>query len=297
MPEVIGLFLRSLDNAYQRQLKAAGQREAKRRGFELLIQSVQFDASQQVAQIREAIKHASATNMIAILVSGVRDADLVPVVHEAAEAGLEWAVLNDAAFLEEVRQRHPNRAIFAAAGDQTEIGRVQAQQIRVLLRGRGRVMCVTGNVRNIEAHLRLEGLKQGLDGEFDVVAVNADWTSEGARRAIESWVTEITEQADVPAAFVAQNDEMALGVRQALREIDTRRDWPIGGLPVVGCDGAEDFGQRLVREGRLKATVVMTPGSGPAIEWVARARGGGESPPAHVVLPVTSFPALPRLKP
>ena len=127
--------------------------------------------------------------------------------------------------------------------------------------------------------------------------MNADWTSEGARRAIESWANEIAEEAEVPTAFVAQNDEMALGVRQALRDIDTRRDWPIGALPIVGCDGAEDFGQRLVREGRLKATVVMTPGSAAAIEWIARVRSGGELPPAHVVMPVSSFPALPRLKP
>ena len=297
MPDVIGLFLRSPDNAYQRQLKAVGLREAKRRGFEVLIETVQFDASQQVAQIRDAIKNAAATKMIAVLVSGVRDADLVPVAHEAAEAGLEWAVLNDADFVDEVRQQHPNRAIFTAAGDQTEIGRVQAQQIRALLGNQGRVMCVTGNVRNIEAHRRLEGLKQGLDGGFEVVEVNADWTSEGARRAIETWAAGIASKDDVPAAFAAQNDEMALGVRQALRDIDTRLDWPIGGCPIVGCDGAEDFGQRLVREGRLKATVIMAPGSGAAIEWVARVRSGGDLPPAHVVMPVTSFPALPKLKP
>jgi ABC-type sugar transport system substrate-binding protein len=235
--------------------------------------------------------------MIAVLVSGVRDADLVPVAHEAAEAGLEWAVLNDADFVDEVRQKHPNRAIFTAAGDQTEIGRVQAQQIRALLGNQGRVMCVTGNVRNIEAHRRLEGLRQGLDGGFEVVEVNADWTSEGARRAVETWATGIASKDDVPAAFVAQNDEMALGVRQALRDIDSRLDWPIGGSPIVGCDGAEDFGQRLVREGRLKATVIMAPGSGAAIEWVARVRSGGELPPPHVVMPVTSFPALPKLKP
>jgi ABC-type sugar transport system substrate-binding protein len=100
----------------------------------------------------------------------------------------------------------------------------------------------------------------------------------------------------VPGAFVAQNDEMALGVRQALREIDAQRDWPIAGAPIVGCDGAEDFGQRLVREGRLKATVIMPPGSGAAIEWIARARQGGEPPPVRVLLPVVSFPALYRLK-
>jgi ribose transport system substrate-binding protein len=296
MPDVIGLFLRSVDNAYQRQLRAVGLREAKRHGFELLIQSVQFDATEQVAQIRDAIKHASASKMIAILVSGVRDEDLVPVAHEAAEAGLEWAVLNDATFVDEVRRQHPNRAIFTAAGDQIEIGRVQARQIQALTGNPGSVMCVTGNMRNIEAHRRLEGLQQGLDSGFEVAEVNADWTSEGARLAVESWATGIEAEADVPAAFVAQNDEMALGVRQALRDIGSRRDWPIGGSPIVGCDGAEDYGQRLVREGRLRATVIMAPASGAAIEWIARARSGGELPPVHVVMPVTSFPALSRLK-
>ena len=293
---VIGLFLRSADNAYQRQLKSAGLREAKRHGFELQIHSVQFDASEQVAQIRDGIKNAAASHLIAILVSGVRDADLVPLACEAAEAGLEWAVLNDASFVEEVRRQHPNRAIFTAAGDQSEIGRIQAQQIRTLVGNQGRVMCVTGNLRNIEAHLRLEGLKQGLADDFQVLEVNADWTSEGARRAVEKWAVEVAGQDDIPAAFAAQNDEMALGVRQALRELESIRDWPIGGKPIVGCDGADDFGQRLVREGRLKATVVMTPGSAAAIEWVARTRGGGELPPVHVVLPVTSFPPLWRLK-
>jgi ribose transport system substrate-binding protein len=296
MPEVIGLFLRSADNGYQRQLKTAALCEAGRCGFDLLIHSVQFDAQQQIDQIRQAIATARETRLVAILVSGVRDADLVPLTHEAAAAGLEWAVLNDAAFVDEVRLQHPKRAIFTAAGDQREIGRVQAQQVRALLGGPARVMCVTGNVGNLEAALRLEGLQQGLDGGSDVVVVNADWTGEGARLAVESWAGQVEHLHEVPAAFVAQNDEMALGVRQALRDIGSRRDWPTGESPIIGCDGAEDFGQRLVREGRLKATVVMSPASGPAIIWVARARRGGEFPPAHVVLPVRSFPPLPRLK-
>jgi ABC-type sugar transport system substrate-binding protein len=106
----------------------------------------------------------------------------------------------------------------------------------------------------------------------------------------------LTGNEDLPKAFVAQNDEMALGVRQALRDIESRCDWPIGGAPIVGCDGAEDFGQRLVQEGRLKATVIMPPGSGAAIEWIACVRKGGDLPPLRVLLPVASFPALSHLK-
>ena len=298
MVEVIGLFIRSADNAYQRQLKAVALREAEKHNFDLLIQTAQFDVNLQITQIRDAIKNAGATRMMAILVSGVRDEDLVPLAHEAAAAGMEWGLLNDARYVDELRQQYPNRAIFAAASDQTEIGRLQADQIRTLLGGEARpVMCITGNQRNIEARLRLEGLKQGLGEDFPIIEVNADWTSEGGRRAVERWAAGIKNKEDMPAAFAAQNDEMALGVRQALRDIVSQRGWPVGGSPIVGCDGADDFGQRLVREGRMKATVVMTPASGVAIEWIARARRNGELPPAHVVLPVNSFPALSKLMP
>lgn len=296
MPDVIGLFLRSSDNYYQRRLREVAEREAKRHGFELLVQTVKFDASQQVVQIREAIKNASATNLVAILVSGVHDEELSPVAHEAAEAGLDWCLLNDATFIDDVHGQHPERAIFAATCDHTEIGRIHAAQVRALIGNSGHVACITGNVKNIESRLRLDGLKEGLDGQFDLVVLNADWTSEGARMAVERWAGGVTTQESFPAAFVAQNDEMALGVRQALRDIDTRRDWPVGGTPITGCDGVETFGQRLVREGRLKATVIMPPGTGVAIEWIARARRNGSLPPVRVLLPVASFPALARLK-
>ena len=296
MPDVIGLFLRSADNAYQQRLREVGLRAAKRHGFELLVQTVPFDASRQVAQIREAIKNAAASKLVAILVSGVRDEELVPVAHEAAAAGLDWALLNDAAFIDEVRRQYPKRAVFAATCDHTEIGRVHAAQVHSLLGHEGRILCVTGNLQNADARLRLAGLQQGLDDKFDLVELNADWTSEGARRAVESWATGVTSPDDLPGVVVAQNDEMALGVRQALRDLDSQRDWPIAGTPITGCDGAENFGQRLVREGRLKATVIMPPGSGVAIEWIARVRKSHELPPARVLLPVVSFPALSHLK-
>jgi ABC-type sugar transport system substrate-binding protein len=294
--ELVGLFLRSADNAYQRQLKVVALREAKRQGYALAVQSVPFDSAQQVEQIRAAIRTAAVTKLIAILVSGVRDLDLAPVAREAADAGLDWALLNDAAYLDDLRKAHPDRAIFAATCDHTEIGRVQARQIRALLGEQGRILCVTGPSSNIDARLRLEGLKQGLDSGFQITEVEGDWTSEGARRAVQGWADRCDVGESLPHAFVAQNDEMALGLRQAVRELESERDWPLAGMPIVGCDGAEDFGQRLVREGRLKATVIMPPGSGAAIEWIARVRSGRERPPVRLLLPVVSFPALSRLK-
>ena len=296
MAESIGLFLRSADNAYQRRLGEVAQREARRHGFDLLVQFVPFDSGQQVVQIREAIKNAAETKLAAILVSGVRDEELSPVAHEAAEAGLEWALLNEGAFIDEVRREHPDRAVFAVTCDQTEIGQLHGVQVRSMLGSEGRIVCVTGHLQNVTARLRLGGLKQALTSKFDLIELNADWTSEGARRAVEKWARGVSTQEYLPGAFVAHNDEMALGVRQALRDIDSQRNWPIAGTPITGCDGSENFGQRLVREGRLKATVIMPPASGVAIEWIARVRNNGEIPPVRVRLPVVSFPTISRLK-
>jgi len=88
MPGSIGLFIRSRDNDFQRRLEEDAQREAKRHDFQLFVESAQFDASRQVAQIREAIKNASATQLVAMLVSGVQDEELRPVAQEAAR--LVW---------------------------------------------------------------------------------------------------------------------------------------------------------------------------------------------------------------
>ena len=289
----IGLFLRSLDNDYQRQLEEVGRRVARQHEIDIFVELAQFDAGRQVAQIREAIRNASTTKLAAILVSGVHDEDLRPVAHEAAAAGLDWALLNEGAFIDDVRSQHPDRAIFVVTCDQLEIGRIHAQQVRALLGSAGRVICVTGNVRNASACQRLEGLKQGLNGSFDLIELNADWTSECARMAVARWASETT---DLPGMFVAQNDEMALGVRQALRDLASQRGFPSASVPITGCDGSQTFGQRLVREGRLKATVITPAGSGVAIEKIVGARASGKIPPVRVLLPATSFPALPRLK-
>jgi ABC-type sugar transport system substrate-binding protein len=292
----IGLFLRSTDNDYQRRLQEVGQREAKQHGFDILVESAQFDSVRQVEQIRKAIKNAPATKLAAILVSGVQDEALRPVAQEAVEAGLDWALLNEAAFVDDVRRQYPNRAVFAVTCDQAEIGRIHAQQVRSLLGAAGRVLCVTGLLRNVSAVQRLAGLKQGLDNGFDLIELHADWTSEGARMAVARWASGVASAADLPGMVVAHNDEMALGVRQALRDFDSQRSLPVGSAPITGCDGSQTFGQRLVREKRLKATVIMPPSSGLAIEWIARVRTLGEIPPVRVLLPVTSFPELSHLQ-
>jgi ABC-type sugar transport system substrate-binding protein len=292
----IGLFLRSNDNDYQQRLKEVGLREAKRQGFDIVVESAQNDANRQVEQIRTAIKNAQATKLVAILASAVRDDVLPEVVREAAEAGLDWALLNEGTFIDEIRETYPKRAIFAVTPDQTEIGRIHGRQVRALVGNAGKVLCVTGPLNTVSAQRRLDGLKEVLASDFRLVELNADWTSERARMEVERWASKLASDAELPGMFVAHNDEMALGVRQALRDAASKKDLPLATAYITGCDGSQTFGQRLVREGRLKATVIMPPASGAAIEWIARMRTKSELPPVRVLQPVTSFPAISGLK-
>jgi ABC-type sugar transport system substrate-binding protein len=118
-------------------------------------------------------------------------------------------------------------------------------------------------------------------------AVAADWTTEGAEWAVSSWLGENREARF--EAVCAQNDEMALGARNAIR--NHRPDWS---GPLTGCDGLPDGGQRLVREGQLAATVVKPPTGGAGMELVAAALRGEQVPP-HVLLPPRSVPELDAL--
>ena len=160
----------------------------------------------------------------------------------------------------------------------------------------GEVLCVTGPLNTATAKQRLDGLREVLAGDISLIELSADWTSERARMAVEQWATSLKKDSDVPGMFVAHNDEMALGVRQALRDAASRKNLPLATAYITGCDGSQTFGQRLVREGRLKATVIMPPASGAAIEWFGRIRSKNERPPVRVVQPVTSFPAATSLK-
>jgi ABC-type sugar transport system substrate-binding protein len=296
MPDTLRMFSLSHENDYQQRLKEVGLREAKRWGFELVVEFAQNDPLRQAEQVREALKNAKATNLRGIIVSVVRD-DVVPdLARRAAEARIDFAMLSDVVRVDDVRAEFPESVIFVVTPDQMEIGRIQGRQVQALVGQAGTVLCVTGPMGTVMAQQRLAGLKEQLGDKFKIIELNADWTSERARMVVEKWAKELPADAQLPDMVVAHNDEIGLGVRQALRDFASRRDLESTTPSITGCDGSQTFGQRLVREGRLKSTVIQPPGSGAAIELMAKHLTKNERPPLRIVQPVTSFPALSSLK-
>jgi len=294
MGEAVGLFLVGL-NDYQERLKEDAVKRAKHLGFDIDVQTADNDAGRQLTQIKTAIERRASTGLTAMLVHPVSDNALAAAGRAAVVAGLDWVLLNRSAdYLDPLREEFPGQVVFTVLPNQSEIGRIQGAQVRALARPGERVLCVTGRADTWSARLRLAGLQEALAGINPLADVDGGWTTEGARRAVDNWLD--TEASRGPiGAFVAQNDDMALGTHQAIREALGRVGLPLDTVPIIGCDGSPRFGQRLVRERRIACTVAVSSASGPALDWLRRARSEQHRPPTQVLLPVSSFPGLDEL--
>jgi ABC-type sugar transport system substrate-binding protein len=297
--EVIGLFLRSLENDYQQRLREDALAKASHLGFRVQVFAAGNDPARQVGQIQTAVQ-SGAGELAAVLVSPVFDESLAETARVVGAAGVGWALLNrEAEYLDRLCREFPRLAIFSTTPDQREIGRLQGRQARAVLPAGGHVVCVTGPPSTSSARRRLDGMREELGGgAWKITLLDGDWTSEGARLVLDAWMQGPGKEQERPAVVCAQNDDMALGARQALRDAGSRAGDPaLAEVPVTGCDGSPGFGQRLVREKRLLATVEVPSAAGPAMEWIARERDGAERPPQLVMLPVSSVPPLHEITP
>src|SRR5216110_1548872 len=187
--EVIGLFLRSLENDYQQRLRDDALGKASHLGLKVQMFSANNDPARQAAQIDKAVGGAGAAQLAAVLVSPVYDEALAEPARAATAAGIGWALLNrEAGYLDALRQEHPGLPIFSATPDQVEIGRLQGRQSRACLPRGGQVLYITGPSSTSSARRRLQGMREELgDDAWKLTLLEGDWTSEGARLALDRW--------------------------------------------------------------------------------------------------------------
>src|SRR5437868_1978355 len=106
--EVIGLFLRSLENDYQQRLRDDALGKASHLGMRVQVFAAQNDPARQAAQIDKAATGAGSVDLAAVLVSPVYDEALAEPARAAAAAGIGWALLNrEAEYLDALRRDYP----------------------------------------------------------------------------------------------------------------------------------------------------------------------------------------------
>jgi ribose transport system substrate-binding protein len=250
----------------------------------------------QIQQVYRLIRAPADQRPAVILVQPASDDTIPKIARAAAEAGVGWVTLarRAAPYLSELHRAHPALAMAAVTVDHEEVGRIQGRQVRALIGSRGTVLYVQGPHESQSAQLRLHGARQSLAGlPIDLKVVEGDWMEAGGEWAVRTWLRLKTSD-DVRLHLVAcQNDAMAEGARRALQASPRRAEF--NGIPLTGCDGLPDGGQRRVREGQLAATVVIPPNTIPALDAVLRFLRGGPRPPLELLLKPQSLPDEARL--
>jgi ribose transport system substrate-binding protein len=292
-------FLVSLtndDNDYQIEQKESAEQAARKAGVDVQIIHAQNDAINQSTQILKAVQSPKELRPDGIIFEPVGGTALPQVARAAAKEGIGWVVLNrDAEYIEELR-KSATAPICAISSDHFEIGRIQGRQMAALLRGGGSALYIQGPSENSAAKERTAGMQETKPANIQLTMLKAQWTQESAQRSVRSWLKLTTSQRAAIDLISAQDDSMAMGARDAFKELaneDERERWLK--LPYTGCDGLPKTGQAWVRSGMLAATVFVPPNAGQAIEMLVEASQSKKPPQALVMTTPSSIPSLETL--
>jgi len=284
------------DNDYQAEQSESAEQSARKTGVDVQIVYAQNDAINQSTQILKTVQAAKELRPDAIIFEPVGGTALPQVARAAMSAGIGWVILNrDATYIGELRKTS-TAPIFAISSDHVEIGRIQGRQMAALLRGGGSVLYIQGPSENSAAKDRTAGMQETKPASVQVAMLKAQWTQESAQRAVRSWLKLTTSQRAAIDLVSAQDDSMAMGARDAFKELsneDERERWLK--LPFTGCDGLPKTGQAWVRSGLLTATISVPPNAGQAIEMLVDAIQNRKMPPERAMTNAVSIPPLDAL--
>jgi ribose transport system substrate-binding protein len=162
--------------------------------------------------------------------------------------------------------------------DNVQAGRVAADAMGRFVGPGARVAVIAGIPGDASSEARTSGFSQGARGRFDVVqTIPVDFDRGRAKLAAE----ELLRSNPPVQGFFAVNDQMALGIADALGAIGKS-----GSIPVIGLDGISEA-LAAVHSGALSATVAQYPYTiGQLGVHACLAAIRRKSVPANIVAPV-----------
>lgn len=200
----------------------------------LLWNSAGMDVNAQISQFQQFINR----KVDAIIVAPVNSATLTPQIKAAKEAGIAVIVTNLTA--------SPDATPYITSyvgPDDVKAGANEAKHMVAALNGKGNVVVLQGPLGQSGEIDRTKGIKEVLaqNPGVTVLAIQpGNWARNKAYSIMQDWLSRYGSKID---GVIAENDDMAIGAIQALKEKGLA-----GKIPVTGTDGIKD-GMRAVRDG------------------------------------------------
>lgn len=238
----IGLAMAELDT-FLTILKNGTLDAAKKSGATVQVEDAQADVGKQLSQIQNFI----AQKVDAIIVNPV-DTDVTPKITKmVTDAKIPLIYVNrkpvDFAKL-------PAGVAFVAS-DEKVSGTLQTQHVCKLLKGKGDVLVLMGDLSNEAARTRTQDIEDVVktkecSGIKIVDKREGKWTRTNGQDITTNWLSSGVKF----DAIIANNDEMALGAINALK---AAKKWTPASI-VAGIDATPDA-LASMKAGDLKVTV------------------------------------------
>ena len=212
---------------------------AKANHASVLWNSAHMDVNSQISQIQQFINQ----KVDAIVIAAVNSATLAPQVAAAKAAGIPVVITNLT-----VNAEAQKNAVSYVGPDDVKAGEQEAQHLVDAIHNKGGIVVLQGPLGQSGEIDRTKGIKNVLAKNPDVklLAIQpANWKRTEAYSVAQDFLSRYGSQI---SGIVAENDDMAIGTIQALREKGLA-----GKIPVSGVDGIKD-GMRAVRDGNQLET-------------------------------------------
>lgn len=263
-----GVSYQNVQNEFIINIQDALRAKAEELNIRIIEADGQGRAEQQISQVENFI----VQRVDAIILNPFDRYSCVPIVDQAAAAGVPIVVVN-------AQVDNLQKASAYVGSDDREAGRIEMQYIADLLHGKGQVAIIHGpNGHSAEINRTL--------GNYDILAKypdmnvvaeqTANWDRAQAMTLMENWL----QGGKKIDAVVAQNDEMALGACKAIEAAGKQKE-----ILCIGIDAIADAVQ-AVKEGKLAATVFQdAKGQGAGAVQVALAIVQGNAVPHMNYIP------------
>lgn len=171
---------------------------------------------------------------------------------------------------------------FGTVGtDHVRVGEIQAAQANAILANGGRLLYVSGPLRSSAAQERMDGLKRNLRAGIEVEETAAgQWIEGDGRTALENWYRIAKSRNPVVDVIAAGDDELAMGARQACEALpNPQHRADLLKAKFLGVDACPTYGQKMVAQGLLTASVLTPANTGLALAHLHRFWSQGTAVP------------------
>jgi ribose transport system substrate-binding protein len=219
--------------------KQGAEAITKANNGKLLWQSAHGDVNAQISQMQQFINQ----KVDVIIVAAVNSSTLGPQIEQATAAGIPVIATNLS-----ISGPGSDKLVSYVGPNDVGAGEQEAQAVVDALGGKGNVVVMQGPVGQSGAIDRTKGIQNILakNPGIKLLAMQpANWDRTQAYKLMQDWLSRYGDQIN---GLISENDDMAIGSIQALKEKGLN-----GKIPVSGVDAIKD-GLRAVRSGDMIQT-------------------------------------------